>query len=122
MEFFYRDMRRRHGLLMDGEEPAGGHWNFDAENRKPLPKRSRPEPPLRFAPDAITREVIAISSARRFADHFGDLEPFGWPVTRGRRAARRSTISSSDRLADFGDYQDAMKPGEPFLFHAVLSP
>ena len=81
MEFFYREMRRRHGVLMDGDEPVGGRWNFDQENRKPPPKGFAPEAPPRFAPDAITREVLDLVRAR-FPDHFGDLEPFGWAVTR----------------------------------------
>ena len=82
MEFFYRDMRRASGLLMEGEEPAGGQWNFDHDNRKSLPKDVKPPKRRRFEPDAITREVMDMV-ARRFPDHFGDLEPFGWAVTRG---------------------------------------
>ncbi len=75
MENFYREMRVRTGLLMDGDEPAGGKWNYDSENRKPAKSDLfMPEPP-RFEPDAITRDVIALVK-ERFADHFGDPEPF----------------------------------------------
>ncbi|WP_029030578.1 cryptochrome/photolyase family protein [Salinarimonas rosea] len=120
MEFFYREMRRKTGLLMDGGEPAGGRWNFDAQNRKPLPRALRVPPCRRFEPDAITREVLDLV-ARRFRNHFGDLEPFGWAVTRADALdALRSFLAEA--LPTFGDYQDAMKTGEPFLFHAVLSP
>ncbi|MGP9821352.1 cryptochrome/photolyase family protein [Salinarimonas sp. NSM] len=120
MEFFYREMRRKTGLLMEGRDPAGGQWNFDAENRKALPKGLRVPPRRRFEPDAITREVLDLV-ARRFGDHFGDLEPFGWAVTRADALdALRSFLGEA--LPTFGDYQDAMKTGEPFLFHAVLSP
>jgi deoxyribodipyrimidine photolyase-related protein len=120
MEYFYRELRRETGLLMDGDEPAGGQWNFDHDNRKRLPKGLAVPTRTRFAPDAITQEVIDLVG-RRFADHFGDLEPFGWAVTR-EDALRAFDSFIRVCLADFGDYQDAMKAGEGFLFHSVLSP
>ena len=120
MEFFYRQMRRAKGVLMEGDEPVGGRWNFDAENRKPPPKRFRAEPPPRFAPDAITREVLDLV-ARRFPDHFGDLEPFGWAVTRPQ-ALQALDVFIADHLPEFGDHQDAMVLGQSFMHHAVLSP
>jgi deoxyribodipyrimidine photolyase-related protein len=120
MEFFYREMRRAHGVLMDGKDPVGGKWNFDAQNRKPPPKRFHADPPPRFTPDKITRAVLDLVG-RRFADHFGDLEPFGWAVTRAD-ALRALDAFISGHLADFGDRQDAMARGEPFLHHATLSP
>jgi deoxyribodipyrimidine photolyase-related protein len=119
MEFFYREMRRKHGILMDGGQPTGGDWNYDSSNRKPLPAHLRPPPPTTFAPDAVTQEVIALV-ADRFADHFGDLEPFGFAVTR----AQALTVLADfirDRLPLFGDYQDAMKQGEPWLYHSHIS-
>lgn len=120
MEFFYREMRRKTGLLMKGGEPEGGAWNFDRENRKP-PKAGLAAPqPLRVQPDAITREVLDLVRAR-FADHFGDLEPFWFAVTRAD-AERALDVFVSDALPRFGDYQDAMVSGEPFLFHSMLSP
>jgi deoxyribodipyrimidine photolyase-related protein len=120
MEFFYREMRRASGLLMEGDEPAGGQWNFDHDNRKALPKDVKPPKRLRFEPDAITREVMAMV-AQRFPDHFGDLEPFGWAVT------REDALEALDHfiaacLPRFGDYQDAMKQGNGFLYHSVISP
>ncbi len=63
METFYRGMRKRTGLLMEGGEPMGGRWNFDAENRKRLPKDHRLPDRIGFQPDAVTRE--AITSSRR---------------------------------------------------------
>lgn len=119
MEFFYREMRRMTGLLMDGDEPAGGAWNFDAENRKALPKGLAPPAPKRFPPDATTREVMALVAAR-FGAHFGTAERFAWPVTaKDARAALDDFVAH--RLAQFGDYQDAMATGEPMLFHALVS-
>lgn len=120
MEFFYREMRREHGLLMDGDEPAGRQWNFDSENRKPLPAGAALPRRLRFQPDATTQEVMTLVESR-FAGHFGDLEPFGWAVTRAQ-ALEALDHFITDVLPGFGDYQDAMKADEPFLFHAVISP
>jgi deoxyribodipyrimidine photolyase-related protein len=120
MEFFYREMRRSTGFLMDGDAPAGGQWNFDHDNRKRLPASMEPPRRLRFEADAITREVLDLV-ARRYPDHFGDLDAFGWPVTR-EAALQALDHFVAEALPLFGDYQDAMKTGEPFLFHALLSP
>ena len=121
MEFFYRDMRRRSGLLMTSEnEPEGGRWNFDAENRKRLPA-SLPIPPVpRFAPDETTRAVIDLVR-QRFTNGFGELDGFGFPVTpEDAQAALADFIAH--RLPGFGDWQDAMRADAPTLFHAVISP
>lgn len=120
MENFYRYMRRKTGWLMRDGQPEGGQWNYDRQNRKPLPRNIALPPPYRFAPDAVTRETLALV-ADRFSDHFGELEPFGWGV------ARTQALQALDRflsgsLPFFGDYQDAMRSGETFLFHSALSP
>ncbi|MGC9163301.1 MAG: cryptochrome/photolyase family protein [Thiomonas sp.] len=122
MEFFYRDMRRRNRVLMDGDQPAGGQWNFDADNRDSFDPRTGPPPvpaPLRFAPDAITREVIALVR-ERFATHPGALDDFDWPVTRDQALAALEDFITH-RLPDFGRWQDALWPGQPWLWHARLS-
>ena len=120
MEFFYREMRRKTGLLLEPDgSPLGGAWNFDADNRKPLPKGLRMPLPCRFARDVITDEVLALV-AERFADHYGSLEAFDYPVTHGEAEALWQHFLNH-ALADFGDYQDAMASGEPFLFHARIS-
>jgi deoxyribodipyrimidine photolyase-related protein len=119
MEFFYREMRRKTGLLMEGDKPDGGAWNFDKENRKP-PRAGLALPgPLRVEPDAITREVIELVR-QRFASNFGDLEPFWFPVTR-RDAQAAFARFLAHGLPRFGDYQDAMASGEPFIFHSLAS-
>lgn len=120
MEFFYREMRRRTGILMSGTGPEGGQWNFDPENRKALPRGLRPPARRRFEPDAITKGVLDLV-ADRFDDHFGDLGPFGWAVTR-EGALEALDHFVADCLPGFGDYQDAMKAGEDFLFHGLISP
>ena len=119
MEFFYREVRRKTGLLMDGEAPAGGQWNFDHDNRKRLPKSLTPPPRFLPEPDALTQEVIALVG-KRFPDHFGDLEPWVFATTRdGAEAARDHFIS--EILPGFGDWQDAMAKGEPWMWHSLLS-
>ena len=119
MEFFYREMRRETGLLMEGDEPAGGAWNYDAENRASLPAGVTPPVAPRFAPDEITRDVINLVRTR-FGTHFGAAESFAWPVTaRDAEAALKAFIR--DRLPRFGDYQDAMATNQPFLFHSLIS-
>lgn len=120
MEFFYREMRRDSGLLLnlDGT-PEGGAWNFDADNRKALPKGVRPPAPLSIEPDAITRDVLALVE-RRFTSHYGSLEGFDYPVT-AEQAEHLWQYFLAQGLADFGDYQDAMVDGEPFLFHSRIS-
>jgi len=120
MENFYRSMRERTGILMRDGEPEGGRWNFDAENRKPWPADRMPPERLRFPPDAVTRDVIDLVD-RQFPGHFGDLDGFGWGVTRADALASLESFVA-DCLPFFGDYQDAMRSGEPFLYHATLSP
>jgi len=119
MEYFYRQMRSDTGLLMDGDKPAGGRWNFDAENRKPVKADLfMPRPPC-FAPDAETQSVLNLVE-EHFADHFGDLTPFWFGVTHDA-AERALEHFLSEALPHFGDHQDAMLTGEPFLYHSIIS-
>jgi deoxyribodipyrimidine photolyase-related protein len=121
MEYFYREQRKRHGVLMQGDEPVGGQWNFDADNREAFGAAGPGAVPPRtaFAPDAVTREVIALVNAR-FAAHPGRLDSFAWPVTRAQ-ALQSLQAFIQDRLPLFGRYQDAMWPGDPWLHHSHLS-
>ena len=119
MEFFYREMRRRFDLLMDDGAPVGGKWNYDPENRKPLPKHLTVPDAPHFAPDEITRAVMALV-AERFGEHFGAVDGFGLPVT-AHDAQRALDDFITHRLPQFGDWQDTMKTGEPVLFHALIS-
>ena len=121
MEHFYRWMRKRTAVLMDGATPVGGKWNYDSENRGAFGK-SGPgamPAPRAFAPDAVTREVIDLVNAR-FAEHPGTLEAFDWPMTPAEALVALADFIEC-RLPLFGRYQDAMWTGEPWLYHARLS-
>jgi deoxyribodipyrimidine photolyase-related protein len=120
MEHFYREMRREHGVLMNGDQPAGGLWNYDAANRKRLPAGAVLPARKRFSPDVVTSEVMALVEAR-FGSHFGSLDEFGWPVTRAQ-AVEALDDFLVNALPSFGDYQDAMKAGAPFVYHSLLAP
>jgi deoxyribodipyrimidine photolyase-related protein len=119
MEYFYREMRSDSGILMDGDQPAGGRWNFDAENRKPAKADLFMPRPPRFEPDAETQNVLDLVE-ERFADHFGDLTPFWFGVTHDA-AEHALEHFLKEALPNFGDYQDAMLEGEPFLYHSIIS-
>ena len=124
MEYFYREQRRRHSVLMDPQNegaPLGGKWNFDAENREAFGAAGPGEVPPRcaFKPNAVTRKVIALVEGR-FPQHPGRLESFAWPVTRAQ-ALQSLSAFVKERLPQFGRYQDAMWPGDPWLYHSHLS-
>lgn len=120
MEYFYREMRRKTGFLMEGDDPIGGQWNFDKENRKSLPKDIDLPAPYKPQADDITTDALELV-ADRFGGHFGTLEGFSLPVTR-TQALRGLDRFIKERLPLYGDYQDAMKQGEPTLFHALIAP
>lgn len=120
MELFYREMRKQTGFLMQADgTPIGGAWNFDTQNRKALPKGLRGPIPAQFELDAITQEVIALVQAR-FGDHYGEVTNFDYPVTHEQAHVLWQHFLQM-ALPLFGDYQDAMAEGEPYLFHARIS-
>ena len=120
MEIFYRHMRRAHGVLLEPDgEPVGGQWNFDAENRKPW--RGEPGEPADLRPrhdhSALWRQIQAAGVAA-----FGDpcADDVRWPVNRAEALGQLDAFIR-DALPHFGDYQDAMSPSAPRLFHSLLS-
>jgi len=118
MEYFYREMRRKYSILMDQDGPIGGQWNYDSENRKP-PKSGLEVPDTyRAEPDEITQEVIALVETH-FPDHFGDVLPFHFAVTRDQALAALDQFIAK-RLSLFGDYQDAMIQNEPWMYHSHI--
>ncbi|MEN0001298.1 MAG: cryptochrome/photolyase family protein [Pseudomonadota bacterium] len=119
MEYFYRDMRRKTGYLMDGDHPEGGQWNYDKDNRAPPKDQMRfPDRPD-WSIDDITRDALALVKSR-FDNHFGDLEPFAYPVTRAQ-ATHYLHWFVDHALEDFGTFQDAMVQGEALMYHSHLS-
>ncbi len=119
MENFYREMRKKHSILMENGQPVGGEWNYDSENRKPPKEGLQIPSPFVNKPDEITKEVIELIS-KRFDSHFGDLEPFYFAVTR-KQALSALKLFVEERLPSFGDYQDAMVQNEPWMYHSHLS-
>jgi deoxyribodipyrimidine photolyase-related protein len=121
-ENWYRHVRRETGVLMDDGDPAGGEWNYDDENRETPPDDWTPPAVAGFEPDALTRETHAWV-LERFDDHWGDpdegLDRFHWPVTREQAHAALEQFVAV-RLAEFGDYQDALVEGEWALAHSLL--
>jgi deoxyribodipyrimidine photolyase-related protein len=120
MEYFYREMRRGFKVLTEKDgKPVGGKWNFDTENRKPpksglnIPKR------ISHKKDAVTQEVLELVAAR-FSNHFGDLLPFHFAVTRDEALTELRQFID-EFLPQFGDYQDAMLSGEPYMYHSLIS-
>jgi deoxyribodipyrimidine photolyase-related protein len=120
MEYFYRAMRQRHDILMEKDQtPTGGQWNFDKENRKSPPRGLSSPKRISHAKDSITKDVLALVKSR-FSHHFGTLEPFHYAVTR-EQALMELDHFIACLLPHFGDYQDAMVAGEPYLYHALIS-
>jgi deoxyribodipyrimidine photolyase-related protein len=119
LEHFYREMRRKTGILMEGDQPAGRRWNFDAENRKPAKADLFMAGPQKFAPSAETEKVLELV-ATHFPNNFGDLLPFWFATTASQAEAARDFFLAHS-LPRFGETQDAMLKGEAFLNHAVLS-
>ena len=119
MEYFYRVMRLKHNILLDSKkQPLGERWNFDSENRKSPPETLMPPDTFRQIPDDMTLEVIKLVKDR-FATHFGDLEPFHYAVTRQQALAAFDKFIK-ERLAQFGDYQDAMLVDQPWMYHSHI--
>lgn len=119
MEFFYREMRKKYQVLMDGDQPVGGKWNYDKQNRQSLPEGLEIPLPSGFEPDGITQEVLSLVE-REFSEHFGDLMPFNFATTR-QQALEVLNNFVQFRLNQFGDFQDAMAQGEPWMFHSHIS-
>jgi len=122
MEYWYRQLRKQYKVLMsDDKTPEGGKWNYDQSNRKSFGKDGPQKVPktLEWPQDDITKDVIVLVNDR-FADHPGELESLHWPVT-PEQAEQALARFLDEALPQFGDYQDAMWTGEPFLNHSLIS-
>jgi deoxyribodipyrimidine photolyase-related protein len=119
MEYFYREMRKKYNILIDNGKPTGGQWNYDHENRKPAKDGMSIPKTFSIEPDSITLEVMDLVS-EKFSNHFGNMEPFHFAVTR-KQALLALNQFIEKRLINFGDYQDAMIEGEPWMYHSHIS-
>lgn len=119
MEYFYRDMRKQTGYLMDGDKPEGGEWNYDKENRKKLPKNIEIPDVPKIDPDEITQKVIELVN-EHFPDHFGSTDNF-YLATNRKDALALAEDFFNHRIVQFGPYEDALKQKEYLLFHSGLS-
>jgi len=117
-ERFYRWMRRQTGVLMDGDDPVGGEWNYDAQNREFPPEEWEAPPVPAPEPDAVTEETADWVSAE--FDTWGSSEGFRWPVTR-QQAREHLEQFVTHRLPAFGPYQDAMRSADWAMAHSLLS-
>ncbi|MDG6103850.1 cryptochrome/photolyase family protein [Dactylosporangium aurantiacum] len=125
LEDFYRDARTRLGVLMDGDAPAGGRWNYDTDNRLPPPRGHRtlpvPPPPLPTEDDIdaqVRRDLDAWQAdGVRFVGRDG---PRLFPATRAEALARLEHFIAH-RLPQFGPYEDAMLAEDPWMAHSTLS-
>ena len=121
MEYFYREMRKKHDVLMDGKKPEGGKWNYDSDNRGSFGREGPEDVPKakRFKPDDIT-EAVMRDVDKHLPDLPGTAEHFDWPVT-AQQAKSALKDFVKHRLVEFGEYQDAMWTDEPYLYHSRLS-
>jgi len=119
MESFYRMMRKKYGILMDGNEPLTGQWNYDADNRKKLPKDHRPIEPLVFSRNVSdiyelvqNQEIKTIGSV--------NANNFFWPITR-QESLQLLDFFVRNCLPNFGTYEDAMVMQYWSIYHSRLS-
>jgi deoxyribodipyrimidine photolyase-related protein len=131
LEDYYRDTRRRLGLLVESDgTPVGGRWNFDADNRRPPPKRAKrlgdavdlPEPwwPVEDDIDADVRETLDRWERDEGIRFVGRDGPRRFAVTHDE-ARRAVDHFVARRLSSFGTYEDAMLAADPWMAHSLLS-
>ena len=119
MESFYRYMRKKHNVLMQGAEPLTGQWNYDKDNRKKLPTNHKCTPPLVFENDV---NAIVTEINKTTIKTIGSIneKKFIWPISRNQ-SLQLLTFFIEECLPLFGTYEDAMTPNEWSLYHSRLS-
>jgi deoxyribodipyrimidine photolyase-related protein len=120
MASFYQAQRKRLNILMDNGRPAGGKWSYDMENRKKIPK-GLPIPPCRKRTSSQFVSEACTYVENHFPHNYGDARKFWFPVSHGEAGTWLKDFIEN-RLASFGDYEDAMVASESVLFHSVLTP
>lgn len=120
LEFFYREMRKKHNILIDkGGKPVGGEWNYDKENRQGYDKSLKSPKRISHKKDKITLEVLEMVR-NKFAKNFGELEPFHFAINRAQAMIELDHFIA-EILPNFGEHQDTMATGEAYLYHSLLS-
>lgn len=119
METFYRHMRKKHAVLMEGEQPVGGQWNFDHENRKKLPAKAE----ILTTPLGVTDQTTVYEDIQQAQlKTIGAIDPvnFSWTVS---RVAAVNLLQEfiEQALPLFGTYQDAMTTQHWYVYHSRLS-
>ncbi|MCM2680987.1 cryptochrome/photolyase family protein [Echinimonas agarilytica] len=123
LEAFYRKMRKRFNVLMQGEQPVGEQWNFDQDNRQALKVKDLPNipEPLCFATDV---SEILNRLARHGVKTIGNAHTqLLWPTNRKQSLALLDHFCRYC-LPNFGRFQDAMTANSPHqwsLYHSRLS-
>jgi deoxyribodipyrimidine photolyase-related protein len=119
LESFYRALRKKHAVLMEGDQPLTGQWNYDGDNRKKLPKDHKPTAPLVFNND-VSSIVAEIQKTDLVT--IGNIDPlhFVWPINRAQ-SLQLLDFFVTECLPFFGSYQDAMSPNEWSLYHSRIS-
>jgi deoxyribodipyrimidine photolyase-related protein len=121
MKTFYEGERKRLKILLDTKgKPEGGHWSYDVENRKKAPKVLTNKDLVKHAPSIHLKDVSNIVN-ERFPKHPGSAENFWLPTDR-KGALKSLRHFLNHHISDFGNYQDAITPRAPFLYHSVISP
>ncbi|QBZ98746.1 (6-4) photolyase [Flavobacterium sangjuense] len=119
MESFYRNMRKKHNMLMEGDKPTAGQWNYDGDNRKKLPANHKPTAPLVFN-NEVTQIVSELKSTAISTIGTIDENNFVWPINSEQSLALLDFFVA-ECLPLFGSYQDSMVPNEWSLYHSRLS-
>lgn len=118
--FYERERKRQEILLSPNGKPVGGHWSFDVENRKKAPKTLTNKELPKHSPNKHLKEISKIVE-ENFSGHPGDVNNFWLPTDR-KGALKSLRFFLHHHMSDFGDYQDAITPRAPFLYHSVISP
>lgn len=120
MATFYQKQRRRLNILMEGDQPVGGKWSFDAENRKRIPTGLKLPDHYKPVQNDFVKEAIRYVE-KNFSSNYGNTESFAWPTTHAE--AEKVLIDFlQNRMHQFGEYEDAIVKNQSVLFHSILTP
>ena len=120
MAVFYKETRRKMNILMNGEDPVGGKWSFDEDNRKKLPKNTKVPKFPTITETKHTKNLKPIIE-KIFKDHPGSTQNF-WFATEYDDVVKLLNFFLKEKSNLFGDYEDAVDQGNNILFHSALSP